>query len=256
MALSDHVFNYCERGEDPGVWAEPLNALTNGGFLLASLVALGLLLRRPAEARGADHYLLIALVFIIGLGSLAFHLFATKATGLADTIPIGIFMLVYLAFALNRFLSVPPGWTTLLVIGFAGLGAMSMQLRCFDGGIGFPGSDVEAGPCLNGSVGYLPALLAMVIIGGLVWARGLPAGRLILWAAAVFTVSVTFRSLDMALCGSLAYDGYAIGTHFIWHLLNALTLFLLLLASFRADGADELPPVRISERDSDGETFL
>ncbi|MFD0986941.1 ceramidase domain-containing protein [Methyloligella solikamskensis] len=256
MALSDHVYNYCERGQDPGLWAEPLNAVTNGGFLLAAIVALGLLLRRPAASRSADHYLLIALVFIIGLGSLAFHLFATKATGLADTIPIGLFMLIYLAFALNRLLQVPPGWTTLLVIAFAGVGAAAMQLRCFDGGIGFPGEGSDAGPCLNGSVGYLPALCAMLIVGGLVWARGMAAGKLILWAALVFTVSVTFRSLDMALCGSLVYDGHEIGTHFVWHLLNAVTLFLLLLASFRAGESSAAPRAPISARDEDGGSFL
>ncbi|ODA66449.1 Ceramidase [Methyloligella halotolerans] len=255
MALSDHVFNYCERGQDPGIWAEPLNALTNGGFLLAAVVALGLLLRRPAAARSADHYLLIGLVFIIGLGSLAFHLFATKGTGLADTIPIGLFMLIYLAFALNRFLQVPPGWTTLLVIAFAAAGAGAMQLRCFAGGIGFPGEGVDSGTCLNGSVGYLPALLAMLIVGGLVWARGLAAGRFILWAALVFAVSVTFRSLDMVLCDTLVFDGHRVGTHVVWHLLNAVTLFLLLLASFRAGEAAPLSD-RLDRRDAEGKTLL
>lgn len=256
MALSDQVYNYCERGQDGGLWAEPLNAVTNGGFLIAALVALAVLLRRPAATRSADHYLLIALVFIIGLGSLSFHVFATKATGLADTIPIGLFMLVYLAFALNRYLGVPPGWTTLLVIGFAGAGAAAMQLRCFDGGIGFPGEGAEAGPCLNGSVGYLPALLAMLIVGGLVWAKGMAAGKLILWAALVFAVSVTFRSLDMALCDAISFEGQAIGTHFLWHLLNSVTLFLLLLASFRAGEAGRAPRASAASSDESADPLL
>ncbi len=78
-------------------------------FLLAALVALLLLLRGPKEME--RHFLLIALVFVIGLGSLAFHLLADRASLLADVIPIEIdlFMLVYLGFALNRFLGVPPG---------------------------------------------------------------------------------------------------------------------------------------------------
>src|SRR5687768_4528015 len=111
MNLSERVFLYCERGTSAELLAEPLNAASNGAFLLAALVALWLLLRRPKEDRSADHALLIALVFLVGLGSLAFHLYADKATLLADVIPINLFMLVYLGFALNRFLGIPPGWT-------------------------------------------------------------------------------------------------------------------------------------------------
>jgi hypothetical protein len=50
-------------------------------------------------------------------------------------------------------------------------------------------------------------------------------------AAAVFTISITLRSLDMALCEHMVLAGRKIGTHFSWHILNALTLFLLLRAS-------------------------
>jgi Ceramidase len=245
MALSDHVYLYCERGLDPSLLAEPINAASNAAFLLAALAGLVLLLRRPAETRSADHYLLIALILAIGLGSLTFHLYATKGTELADTIPIGIFMLVYLGFALTRLLGVPPGWTVLLVIGFAVLGAVSLELRCFDGGIGFPDMHVKgAGVCLNGSVGYLPALLAMAVIGALLRERGSRAGGLMLWAALVFAVSVTLRSLDLAFCSTLTLEDHRIGTHAAWHVLNAVTLFLLLLASFEAPEARRRPAAR------------
>ncbi len=146
--------------------AEPINAASNGAFLLAALAGLGLLLLRPREQRSADHYLLISLVLFIGLGSLAFHLYATGATELADVLPIGVFMLVYLGFALNRFLGVPAGWTVLLVIGFTALMAANGQVKCWDGGIGIPGADVQGvKPCLNGSLFYLPALAALIVVG-------------------------------------------------------------------------------------------
>ncbi|MEG6509922.1 ceramidase domain-containing protein [Methyloligella sp. 2.7D] len=233
--MGEHVYLYCERGVNPDLLAEPVNAATNAAFLLAALAGLWLFYRRPAAARSADHYLLIGLVFVIGLGSLSFHLFATEATSLADTIPIGLFVLVNLGFALNRLLGVPPGWTVLIVAGFAGLAAGTMQLRCFDGAIGFPGPNVTgASPCFNGSIAYFPALLAMAVIGALLWARKQRAGTTILWAALIFAISVTFRSLDLALCGTVIASGHKLGTHFLWHLLNALTLFLLLKASLEA----------------------
>jgi hypothetical protein len=239
MTLSDYVFLYCERGMNGALLGEPFNAASNGSFLLAALAGLLLLLRRPAGAQSADQFLLVILVFLIGLGSLAFHLFATEGTKLADVVPIDVFMLVYLGFALNRFLRVPPGWTVLLLIGFTGIVVMTMQLKCWDGAIGFPSTDVPgASACLNGSAVYLPALLAMLIVGTMLRERGHGAAPYILWAALIFTVSVAFRSLDFALCDALTIEGRKVGTHFVWHLLNGLALFLLLRASLEAGPAE------------------
>jgi hypothetical protein len=121
MALSDHVFLYCERGANEGLFAEPFNAASNG--VLAGLD------RRPKEMRSADNALLIALVLLIGLGSLAFH----RSTCSCSSV---------FGFALNRFLDLAPGWTTLTLIGFAAIVFLTMQLKCWGGGIGFPGAKV------------------------------------------------------------------------------------------------------------------
>jgi hypothetical protein len=232
MTLGEHVLLYCERGTSEALLAEPVNAASNAAFLLAALAGLGLLLLRPREERSADHYLLVGLVVLIGLGSLAFHLFATTATELADVLPIGIFMLVYLGFALNRFLGVPAGWTVLLVVGFMALMAANLQVKCWDGGIGVPGPEVQgAKPCLNGSLFYLPALGALIVVGLLLEEKCHKAARYLLWAAAVFAASVALRTLDMALCDRILFQGRAVGTHFAWHVLNGLALFLLLRAS-------------------------
>jgi hypothetical protein len=248
MSLRQHVFLYCERGTNEALFAEPLNAASNASFLLAALVALLLLLRRPRELRSADHFLFIALVFLIGIGSLSFHLLADRASMLADVIPINVFMLVYLGFALNRFLRVPPGWTVLILIGFVGSVALTMQVKCWGGGIGFPGAEVSgASECLNGSLVYLPALLAMAIVGGLMVERRDPAAPYILWAALIFAISVTFRSLDLALCDAYQFQGRRIGTHFVWHLLNGLALFLLLRASLEVGPRSESRALTLQE---------
>ena len=68
-----------------------LRRTLHAAFVLAALAALLLLLRRPREMRSADHMLLIALVFVIGLGSLAVDLLAHEASLLADMIPIDAF---------------------------------------------------------------------------------------------------------------------------------------------------------------------
>ena len=239
MTFGERVFLYCERGTNEALWAEPINAISNAGFLLAALIFWQLVLWRPREERNADHYLLVVLAFLIGFGSLAFHLFADEGTALADVIPIGLFMLIYLGFALNRFLNVPPGWTVLLVLVFTGLVGATMQVYCWDGGIGLPGAASDAKPCLNGSMAYLPALGALIIVGMVAAERHHKAAPYILGAAVVFAVSIILRSVDLAFCDQLMIDGRKVGTHFIWHLLNAVVIFLLLRASLET-GAKEV----------------
>ncbi len=232
MTFGEHVFLYCERGTSTALLAEPINALSNVAFLFAALLGLQLVLWRPEEERTADQFLLPALVFLIGLGSLAFHLYADEGTALADVVPISVFTLVYLGFALNRFLGVPPGFTVLAVLGFAAILAMTAQVQCTEDAVGLTGFGMEgAKPCLNGSLFYLPALAALIVVGLLLSERGHKAAPWILWAAAIFAASVTLRTLDLALCDKALIEGRKVGTHFAWHVLNALALFLLLRAS-------------------------
>ena len=246
MTFGVHVFLYCERGTDAALWAEPVNAISNAGFFLAALVAWQLLLWRPPEERSPDHFLLVGLTFLIGCGSLAFHVYADQGTELADIIPIGLFMMVYLGFALNRFLAVPPGWTVLIVIGFAAIIAATMQVQCWDGGIGLPGADVtDAKACLNGSVGYLPALGALIILAMLLTERHHRAAPYVVWATIIFIGSIMLRSIDMSFCDRVVIDGRNVGTHFVWHILNAVVIFLLLLASLRAGPALGAAPKKI-----------
>jgi hypothetical protein len=249
MNFGEHVFLYCERGTSTALLAEPINAVSNVAFLFAALVGLQLVLWRPEEERTADQFLLPALVFLIGLGSLAFHLYADEGTALADVVPISVFTLVYLGFALNRFLGVPPGFTVLAVLGFAAVLTLTAQVQCSQGAVVLTGFGMEgAKPCLNGSLFYLPALAALIVVGLLLSERGHKAAPWILWAAAIFAVSVTLRTLDLALCDKALIEGRKVGTHFAWHVLNALALFLLLRASLvpateAATAANRLVPL-------------
>lgn len=247
MTLGERVYLYCERGTNEALWAEPINAISNAGFFLAALIFWQLVLWRPPEQRSADHYLFVALVFAICFGSVAFHVYADRGTELADVIPIAVFMLVYLGFALNRFLNLPPGWTVFFVVAFAGLIAGSMQIHCWDGGIGLAGDAPGAKVCLNGSVGYLPALGALIIVSMLVAERRHKAAPYLLAATVVFAVSILLRSLDMAYCDRVVIEGRDVGTHFMWHLLNAVVLFLLMRASLETETRPLPAPVPAKE---------
>ena len=51
--------------------------------------------------------------------------------------------------------------------------ALTMQVKCWDGAIGFPGPEIQGvKPCLNGSIFYLPALGALIVAGLMPEERG------------------------------------------------------------------------------------
>lgn len=225
MSWVEQVFNYCERGSDPSFWAEPFNAVTNGAFLIAAAVMAVRLraMERSAVITGTGErlalWLLVGVVVAISIGSFLFHTFATRWALVADVAPITVFMLVYLAFALRAFLGL--GWlaTGAGLAAFLVAGSLVSSVTCNDE------------PCLNGSLGYLPALVSLLIIGLVAVRRGLRAGRLLLVAGGIFFVSALFRTIDRDVCEATHLLGHERGTHALWHVLNATTLYLLLKAA-------------------------
>jgi len=231
MDWQQKIFRYCERGGDPGFWAEPLNAISNGAFIIAALVAALILARRPAGQRGGiAEWALIAMTFVIGVGSFLFHTYATFWAAKADTIPIGIFMFAYVAYALHRYLAL--NWL-LVLIGLA-VFWWSLQyaagIQCRAGLFAVVGN---ARHCLNGTMTYAPALVAMVVIGTAAAVRRQGAAPYLFAAAVVFLAAMTFRTVDWEMCSRSIVAGRTLGTHFLWHTFNGLALFILLLGAIR-----------------------
>lgn len=208
---------YCER-TGPGLFNEPLNAVSNAAFFLAAIWA-----GRRAMTAGAGGavWLLIAVVAIVGAGSLAFHTLATRWAMLADVVPIAVFIYGYLGFALRRYLSLglapAIAWTGLLLAANLGLERVLPP--------GF----------LNGSGAYVPSLLAGLAVALAARHRRLEVSRHLLAASLVFAVSLVFRTADQALCPVLP-----LGTHYLWHILNAVVLGLYLDAAIRFCGRTPL----------------
>ncbi|PVB63032.1 ceramidase domain-containing protein [Labrenzia sp. 011] len=205
MALSDQVDNYCER-IGPEFWSEPLNALTNAAFLVAALAAW--MIWRGKTPDDLPALALIGIVFATGLGSFLFHTFATRWASLTDVIPIALFIHIYLLFALRRFLVLPWWGAIALVAVFVALSPLVIA---------------GAAPVVGSTAGYLPALLAIFAVGGLFRMRDRRLGGQILLTGVIFTASLGCRMLDGPVCAQMA-----IGTHFLWHILNSIVLFALL----------------------------
>jgi hypothetical protein len=215
------VIDYCER-QSPAFWAEPANAVSNFAFIIAA--AAGFLLWRR---RGGADYPALALIIVtasVGVGSFIFHTVATRGAMLLDVIPIAIFIYGYFLLALRRYFRLPMAPAAAMTLAFAA-------------GSSFAGT-IEA---LNGSVGYLPALAALSIFAALLWSRGQSeTARALAAAALLFAISLVFRTIDRAVCPM-----FPLGAHFVWHLLNACVLWLLLRAAIRAaPRRDQASPIQ------------
>ncbi|HZP69257.1 MAG TPA: ceramidase domain-containing protein [Pseudolabrys sp.] len=211
---------YCER-TGPAFWAEPVNAWSNIAFLLAAAVAFVEWRQKGAGDRAV--LALVAAAAIVGLGSFAFHTLATRGAMMLDVVPIGIFIYGYTLFALRRILVLSWPLAVMLLAGFA---ALSTGLASW-----VPRS------VLNGSSGYFPALAALLVIGWLT--RAGDAGRAMLTAAAVFIASLVFRIIDLDICALLP-----VGTHFLWHILNAVVIYLVLHGAIGQRGGTVAPAAR------------
>ena len=203
MDWHSHIDAYCER-IDPGFWSEPINAVTNLAFLAAALWIWprtnGLPLARA----------LAAILFGIGIGSFLFHTFATPWAALMDVVPIGVFILLYL-FAVHRDVIGLGLWpalgATALFIPFAAITVPLLGMLPFFG--------------ISAFYWTVPILL---VIYALALHRTPHITRGFLTGAGLLALSISARSVDETLCNFIPF-----GTHFLWHVFNAVMLAWMIL---------------------------
>jgi Ceramidase len=228
------VYSYCERGGDPSFWAEPLNAVSNGAFIIAGLLAAWQLARSARSDRALFEWLLVALVLAIGVGSFLFHTYATVWSIPFDTVPISLFMLGYLGYALCRFARWPLIAVIIALALFYGSIELARGITCANELL--PMTRAAGKRCFNGTLGYAPAFVALVLVGALLALQRHPAALYLLAAAAVFLAAMTFRTIDYEACTWAVRGARGVGTHFLWHISNAVVLYILLLAAIRYGG--------------------
>ena len=185
---------YCERTTDHW-FDEPFGLLSNLCFIAAGIHQM---MRSGGWSLGAR--ILVTLMFGIGIGSGLFHAFATQNTLLMDVIPINLFIISAMWILLRAHIGLGIPLVVLIIAAVLGTSAL------------LPTN------ILNGSAGYLPSLLTLLVIAA-IHADG--SAKVALWRATVlFLFALIFRSLDNALCLHIL-----IGTHFVWHGLNAIVLW-------------------------------
>lgn len=199
---ADYIDLYCERTA-PGLLGEPLNTLGNVAFVVATLWLVRRLLRESDVKR--DDWLLVVLAGLVGIGSIAFHLFATRTTALLDQAFIGLFVIVFVQRWLVRVVGIGTiaSFAGVVVFVAVTIGTRLMVPR----------------EILNGSVFYLPIFL--VIASMALWAarRRHPSARIAIGMVAVFIPALVVRTIDLAAC-----DVLPVGTHWLWHVSAAIVV--------------------------------
>ncbi len=202
--MNEAVDNYCER-LDAGFWSEPLNAVTNLAFIIACVALL--LFWRRSRARSMPALFLAVWIGVIGVGSFLFHTFATRWALAADSLPILIFILAYVFMAMRDYLGLTAWLSLALVVVYIAASAVATPLLASVAG---------------SSAGYMTALIAMVVVAGLMRGKDRQVSNGLFVTALVFCVSIGFRMIDLPFCSTVTA-----GTHFLWHILNAVVLYRL-----------------------------
>ena len=214
--MFEAIDNYCERVGD-AFWAEPFNAITNLAFIVAAY--LGWRLMQKLTAQSAGHVFLIAVLFSIGIGSFLFHTFATRWAELADIIPILIFQITFLWLYTREVIRLNRVWAGVTMVVFFVVVGAGFKMKAL---LGLGPDDPSP---VNGSEMYVGALIGVLALAIYHFTMEKVGRFMLLSAFGLFCLSLTFRTLDMAIC-----QVWPLGTHYLWHLSNAGVLYLSLRA--------------------------
>ena len=149
--------------------------------------------------------ILIALMVILGLGSLAWHSYRSVPTLLLDEIPIYIFF-IFSGYFLTQSLVKNHKLTVIILASTAVIYYLIFAY--------IPGINI-----LNGVLKYVFAFLSFLILSIFV-VRKLGSGYNFTTPLIILAISIIFRSIDLFICPI-----FSIGTHFIWHILNAVAMY-------------------------------
>lgn len=197
---------YCERC-GPGLFDEPINATSNVVFLLAAWAAWRFGVRHRAVTVGLC--VLIGMSVAIGVGSALWHTFATPWASFLDVVPIMLFQLSFLWLYGRQIAMLNRTTIVLLLIGYIGAGHWLLTYSEW----------------LNGVLIYGPTFFVSWAVGLHYYLSERRERCILLCSAMVFCLALFCRTIDLVICRQ-----FPIGTHFMWHVLNGLVVYLAMRA--------------------------
>ncbi len=209
VAKIEHWYGVCERSA-PGVWAEPLNVLSSLVFMIVAVAIYRHYHRHEDLIKKWiwDIHALTFITFLIGFNSVAFHLFPNPYTELADKLTIVLFIVLYFWAVLFRVMRCTIFQAGIAFVAFVGFS--HILVHQFSG-------------AMNDSIGYLSTMIALIVIAVYLHLKARPSSSHFMLAAIIGVVSLFCRAIDREICGM-----FPIGSHFMWHVLNATLMYIVL----------------------------
>lgn len=210
--MNNFIDHYCER-ITTSLWDEPFNIISNIAFIIVAIVVF-----RKAQStipagnnRYTDIWILTALILTIGVGSALWHILAQYWALWTDRTPILLFISLFLLSCLVRVLHLSLVKAIIVLLILHASNGLVLSI--------FPTAT------LNGSLFYLPTALLLFGISFVLWHKGDRQKSYFLAGSILLTIAITFRTVDLSACGTIP-----VGTHFIWHILVAITIYVLMTA--------------------------
>jgi len=148
--------------------------------------------------------LFILLSCAIGISSFFFHILKNTWSYFLHTAPIIILVIAYISVALHDY------------VGFKPMLSFIVSLSA--------GSVVVSFTYATPKFAFFPVPILMVLIAaGAYFNNGSKTAAYLILCAALLSVAIVFRWLDLPLC-----DRFPFGLHSIWHLLSAITIYCLI----------------------------
>ncbi|MCI5049979.1 MAG: ceramidase [Rickettsiales bacterium] len=207
--LLQHVYGVCER-TTPYWYGEPLNTLSNLLFMLVAVIIYKHYHKHPdlKDRKILDIHAMTFLIFAIGIFSSIFHMNPNPLTELMDIVPIVLFINIFFFSITVRIGKTNAFQTVVCYVAFLGFTHILISQ--------FPNA-------MNDSISYLSSMTALVAIAIYLHMKRRPSSHQFLLGALVGIISLFFRAIDNAVCEQIPF-----GTHFMWHSMNALLLYILM----------------------------
>ena len=199
---------YCERTNGQ-IFDEPVNAISNIFFIIVSLSLIKILRKNQSNK---IYYIQPILIFFIGIGSFLFHLNPNIITLYSDVIPIFLFSLSFIFFFNRDVININYLNNALLFVLFFFLFLFITPKLNYE--------------ILNGSEFYFANYFFLTMYTIWLYLKKSDFFQLLLLGFIFFNLSILLRSLDNHIC-----EYFSIGTHFLWHFLNAYLLKILTLVN-------------------------
>lgn len=197
---------YCERGSSLEFFAEPLNAISNIAIIFASLGIYRLLTKNKIQK--IEYKVVPILIVSIGVGSFLWHATRYPYALILDAVPVALSFALITYIFLDKLIG-----NKILALLIA---ILLLPARFFISS--FAPTDIISSLIRNliNATAFLVIILWTFKKYGKVAFEGF--GILI-----IYLFAITMRSVDLQVCPT-----FYIGTHFLWHILNALAVYLAL----------------------------